>query len=112
LIRCTERDGALLFTVRVVARASRSLVLGEHDGALRVRVAAPPVEGAANEELRRTLARALDVPSRAVEIRSGHASKVKQVRVRGAQRHVLESLATRKLRDETADAEQLHTDQN
>ena len=93
MLRYTERDGAITFTVRVVARASRSGVVGEHDGALRVRVAAPPVEGAANEELRRTLARALDVPPRAVEITGGHASKVKQVRVHGAQRRVLESLA-------------------
>jgi uncharacterized protein (TIGR00251 family) len=81
LIQCSERDGALLFTVRVVPRASKSVVAGEHDGALRVRVAAPPVDGAANEELLRTLARAFDVPVRDVEITSGHASKLKQVRV-------------------------------
>ena len=93
MIRCSEQDGALLFTVRVVPRASRSCVTGEHDGALRVRVAAPPVEGAANEELVRVLARALRLPARAVEITSGHASKVKQVLARGAAREQLESLA-------------------
>ena len=70
-----------MFTVRVVPRASASRIAGEHDGALRVRVAAPPVDGAANEELMRTLARALDVPVRDVEITGGHASKLKQVRV-------------------------------
>lgn len=93
MIQCSERDGALLFTVRVVPRAGRSSVTGEHDGALRVRVAAPPVNGAANEELVRVLARALDLPSRDVEITSGHTSKVKQVRARGAARAQLESLA-------------------
>jgi uncharacterized protein len=93
VLQYTEHEGALLFSVRVVPRASQSGVVGEHDGALRVRVAAPPVEGAANEELIRTLARALNVPSRAVEIRGGHASKLKQVRVQGAQRRLLESLA-------------------
>lgn len=92
-LRYTERDGAITFTVRVTARASRSGVVGEHDGALRVRVAAPPVEGAANEELIRALARALDVPPRAVEITSGHTSKLKQVRVQGVERQALESLA-------------------
>ena len=66
--------------------------MGEHDGALRVRIAAPPVEGAANEELVRTLARALGVPTRAVEITSGHASKSKVVRVVGADRERLLSL--------------------
>ena len=80
----TETDGALAFTVRVVPRAARSEVVGAHDGALRVRVAAPPVEGAANEELRRTLARALGVPARNVEIVSGQSGKTKRVRVSGA----------------------------
>jgi len=83
LIDFTERDGALHFQVRVVPRASRNEVVGEHDGALRVRIAAPPVEGAANRELIRTLARYFDVPVRAVEIRSGQTSKLKQVRVSG-----------------------------
>lgn len=92
MIECQETDGAITFKVRVVPRASRSGVAGVHDGALRVRVAAPPVEGAANEELLRTLSRALNVPSRALSIRSGHASKIKQVRVEGLERRALESL--------------------
>ena len=83
MLRYTESDGAITFAVRVVPRASRSEVAGEHGGALRVRVAAPPVEGAANEELTRTLARALRVPARAVEIVAGHHSKSKRVRVAG-----------------------------
>jgi uncharacterized protein len=93
MLKCSEQDGAIHFTVRVVPKASRSQVVGEHDGHLRVRVAAQPVEGAANEELIRTLARALNVPRRAVEILSGHASKVKHVRVHGAMKGRLESLA-------------------
>ena len=89
----TEADGAITFGVRVVARASRSEVVGEHDGTLRVRVAAPPVEGAANEELVRTLARALGVPRSAVEIVAGHQSKLKRVRARGATAAQLAELA-------------------
>lgn len=84
MLRYTETDGALVFGVRVVPRASRTEAAGEHDGALRVRVAAPPVEGAANEELTRFLARALGVARRDVEILSGHASKLKRVRAHGA----------------------------
>jgi uncharacterized protein (TIGR00251 family) len=75
------------------SRSSRSLVAGEHDGALKVRVASPPVEGAANAELIRTLARAFDVPARSVEIISGQTAKLKRVRVCGASREQLESLA-------------------
>ena len=92
MIQCSEDEGALTFKVRVVARASRSAVAGEHDGALRVRVAAPPVDGAANEELVRTLARAFDVPARDVSITSGHASKLKQIIVRGRTGEHLRSL--------------------
>jgi uncharacterized protein len=92
LIRCSEQGGTLRFAVRVVPRASRSAVMGEHDGSLRVRLAAPPVDGAANEELVRVLARALDVSARDVEITSGHTSKVKQICARGATREQLESL--------------------
>ena len=84
MLRYTESDGSITFAVRVVARAARSQIAGAHDGALRVRVAAPPVEGAANEELCRTLARALGVPARAVEIVRGQTAKTKQVRVFGA----------------------------
>jgi uncharacterized protein (TIGR00251 family) len=93
VIQYTERDDTLTFTVRVVPRASRSSIMGEHDGALRVRVAAPPVDGAANEELMRVLARAFNVPTRDVEITGGHASKLKQIRVRGAARARLNQLA-------------------
>jgi uncharacterized protein (TIGR00251 family) len=80
----SEADGALTFAVRVVPRASKTAAAGEHGGALRVRIAAPPVEGAANEELVRFLAKAFGVAAREVEIVSGHASKSKRVRVRGA----------------------------
>ena len=84
MLRYTESGGAITFAVRAVPRASRSRVAGEHDGALRVRVAAPPVEGGANEELTRFLARALGVAARDVEVVSGHASKLKRVAAAGA----------------------------
>ena len=93
MITATEKDGALIFAVRVVARAARSELVGEHDGALKVRVAAPPVEGAANEELRRTLARAFNVAARNVEIISGQTSKTKQVSIHGGDPAILKRLA-------------------
>jgi uncharacterized protein len=93
LIQCSEQGGALRFAVRVIPRAARSSITGEHDGALRVRLAAPPVDGAANEELLRLLARALNLPVRDIEIKSGHTSKLKQIRAKGATREQLESLA-------------------
>jgi uncharacterized protein (TIGR00251 family) len=94
MVEYTEREGALLFTVTVVPRASRSEIAGEYNGGLRVRLAAPPVDGAANEELVRTIARALGVPPRNVEIVKGHAAKVKRIRVVGADQSRLEGLGT------------------
>jgi len=91
MISYVEKDGVVTFSVRVVPRASRSEIVGEHDGALRVRIAAPPVDGAANEELVRLLARAFEVPRSAIEISAGHASKLKTVRVTGGQPSVLMS---------------------
>lgn len=92
LINFKEEGDSITFAVRVAARASRTGVAGEHDGALRVRVAAPPVEGAANEELVRFLAKSLKVAARDVEIVAGHSSKSKVLRVRGASREAVESL--------------------
>jgi uncharacterized protein len=75
-----------------VSRASRSEIVGEHDGALKVRIAAKPVEGAANRELQRLLAKIFKLPQNAVEIVSGTKSKRKVVRVDGADKVTLERL--------------------
>ncbi len=83
MIDWTEKEDAVWFNVRAVPRAARSRVAGEWNGALRVQLAAPPVDGAANEELVRTLAKALRVAPRAVEIVHGAAGQNKRVRVRG-----------------------------
>lgn len=94
MIDYVERDGRLTLKVRVVPRASRSEIVGAHDGALRVRLVAPPVDGAANEELIRTLAQAFKVARTAIEIIAGHTSKLKTVRVAGLEPAALASLPT------------------
>ena len=83
MIKYKDKDGRLTFKVRVVPRASRSEIVGEHDGALRVRIAAAPVEGAANEELVKFLARALKVPRNAVVVIGGQTSRLKSIAVSG-----------------------------
>lgn len=79
--RYTEKDDAVIFTVRVVPRASRSEIAGRLDGALKVRVASPPVSGAANAELVRFLSKTFDVAKSAIEIVSGETSKTKQIKI-------------------------------
>jgi uncharacterized protein (TIGR00251 family) len=76
-------DGGVRLRVHVKPRASKSSVAAVRDGALDVRVAAPPVDGAANEELVRAMARALGVPRSAIEIVRGQTSREKLIEVRG-----------------------------
>lgn len=81
MIQFIEKDGALIFTVKVVPRASKSEIVGELNGALKVRIASPPVDGAANAELVKTLAKFCDVPKSTVEIIKGETSKTKQIKI-------------------------------
>jgi uncharacterized protein (TIGR00251 family) len=71
-------------SVRVQPRASRDEVIPEAGGGLRVRVCAPPVEGAANERLVALIARRLRLPRSNVSVAAGGASRNKVVEVRGA----------------------------
>ena len=64
-------------------RASRTELIGIHGGALKIRLAAPPVDGAANLELLRFLARLLGVPRSNVTLVAGAAAKRKLVEVQG-----------------------------
>jgi uncharacterized protein (TIGR00251 family) len=93
LLEYSNQNGELQFKVQVVPRASRSEIVGEHNGALKIRLAAPPVDGAANEELVRLLAGKLKVPRRAVEITSGHNSKTKRLKVTGPPPNFLQLLS-------------------
>lgn len=87
-------ESRALVDVRVVPRAGRSGIAGVADGVVRVRIAAAPVDGAANDELIDTLARALCVPRRDVQIVSGLTSRTKRVRIAGRDRAaVLAALA-------------------
>jgi hypothetical protein len=70
-------------SVHVQPRASRNEVAGVHGDALKVRVQAPPVEGAANEAVCSTLAKALGVPRRNVAVVSGHLGRDKVVAIAG-----------------------------
>ena len=82
-MKIVESNGSIQFTVRVVPRASKSEIVGHHDGALKVKIASPPVDGAANAELIKLLARSLNVPKTNVVITSGRSSKTKQVSIFG-----------------------------
>lgn len=74
-------DGALRLTLAVVPNARRTALDGLHDGALRVRLAAPPVEGRANDALVAWVAAELGVPRRAVRLLRGAGARRKQLEI-------------------------------
>lgn len=86
MIEIAEREGATVFMVRVAPRGSRDAIEGEHQGALKVRLTAPPVDNRANDALRRLLAERLNVPLAAVRIVSGDRSRMKRVSIAGVSR--------------------------
>jgi len=75
------RDGAAI-TVRVTPRAGRTALAGFREGALAIKIAAPPVGGAANSALIEFLAEILDVPRGSVAVASGSRGRLKRVTVR------------------------------
>ena len=83
------------FAVRVAPRASREAVGGVHDGALKVALTAPPVEGAANEALVRILSKSLGISKSSVRIARGDKSRDKVVIVSGVDEAAIRGLAAR-----------------
>lgn len=75
--------GGVELAVLVQPRASRTRVVGEHDGLLKIQLAAPPVDGEANAALLEFLAKRLEVSRRQVTLTSGDASRRKRVTVAG-----------------------------
>lgn len=80
------------FKVRVIPRASRTEIVGLIEGALKVRLKAPPVDGAANEELVKFLSKKLGVAKGNVEIIAGQTSKIKRLRASGVVSADLENI--------------------
>ena len=82
MLEINEREGVVVFSVRVQPRASHAIE-GEWNGALKVRLTAPPADGRANEACRRPLAEQLNIPLAAVRILAGERSRSKRIEVRG-----------------------------
>ena len=81
--RITEAESGAAFPVRVIPRASRNEIESVTDNALKVRVTAPPVEGAANKALIELLAERLKIRKSQIEIVAGQTSRHKMISVVG-----------------------------
>jgi uncharacterized protein (TIGR00251 family) len=79
----TRRADAATLRVRVQPRASREAIVGFREDVLRVAVTAPPVDGEANQAVRRLLARALRVAPAAVTLLAGERGRDKVMRIEG-----------------------------
>ncbi|MDZ4864459.1 MAG: DUF167 domain-containing protein [Gemmatimonadota bacterium] len=79
----TSTSTGVRLLIQVQPRASRTELAGRHGDALKVRLVAPPVEGAANAALVRYLAEVLDVPRASIKLLSGHSGRRKLVQVTG-----------------------------
>ena len=83
-VQITETSDGIIFEVRVTTRAASVGIAGEFEGAVKVRLSSPPVDGAANAELIRLISKKLGVAKSAVAIVRGETSKTKRLRVNGA----------------------------
>ena len=82
----TDAGVVLVLTLHVQPGAKRTEVAGTHGDALKMRLAAPPVDGKANAELLRFLAGAFGVPRHAVTLVRGEMSRQKTVRIEAPRR--------------------------
>ncbi|HEV8322116.1 MAG TPA: DUF167 domain-containing protein [Myxococcota bacterium] len=80
-VRAAPGGAGVLVDVLVAPRASKTRVMGVHDGRVKVALAAPPVDGAANDALVRLCAALLGVPRGAVRVSAGETSRRKTVAV-------------------------------
>ena len=92
MLEVQEREGTVIFSVKVQPRASKDEIAGEMGGALKVRLRAPAVEDRANEALVEFLAQLLKTPRSAVRILGGERSRTKRLEIRGVTQQQILSL--------------------
>jgi uncharacterized protein (TIGR00251 family) len=91
MVRLQESKKGLTFDIHVIPHASRAEIAGVQEGALKVKVTAPPVEGAANEACIRLLAKELGLKKSQMEISSGAKSRKKTVMIKDISKKELET---------------------
>ena len=78
------REDGITLSLHVQPGAKKTALAGLHGDALKIRLAAPPVEGRANDALLEFIAELFDVPLRNVELKQGAQSRQKRVEIRGS----------------------------
>jgi uncharacterized protein (TIGR00251 family) len=83
MIEIRETSSGVSFAVKLQPKASKTAIIGEVEGALKISVNAPPVEGRANDALVKFIAQLLKVARSSVTIAAGASSRNKVIRVEG-----------------------------
>ena len=97
-IELREKDGNCSISLKVIPKSFRNQVVGEEGGALKIKIQAPPVEGAANEAVVEFLSGIFKKPKSSILVMKGQLSRHKVIKIKGVQvKDVLESLAEYKV---------------
>jgi uncharacterized protein (TIGR00251 family) len=83
MLKLTQQGTDVLLDVKVVPKSSRNRIVGELDGALKVAVSAAPERGAANEAVRKLIAKSLGMRVQQITIEAGHTNPRKTLRIAG-----------------------------
>jgi uncharacterized protein (TIGR00251 family) len=92
---CRIEGGFLRLLVKAIPGSSKNAFAGIKDGRLRIKIAAAPEDGKANEELRSFLAKALGIPKKEVSLSTGEKSRLKTITLPLASGAVLKSLISK-----------------
>ena len=92
MIAINEKNSEVTFKIRVQPRASKTEIVGAYGGALKVRLAAPPVDGKANEACRKFLAKLFQVPFASVEIVTGDSARDKLIRIHNISKNQVQKI--------------------
>ena len=91
MVLLRESKNGLTFDIHVIPHASRAEIVGAQEGALKIKVTAPPVEGAANKACIKLLAKELGLKKSRMEISSGAKSRKKTVMIKDISKTELET---------------------
>lgn len=78
-----KKEGSLLLSLHIQPGAAKTRIVGLHGDRLKVAVAAPPVDGRANREIEKFLAKIIGCAARDIEVVAGQTSRQKRVEIRG-----------------------------
>ncbi len=84
-----ETPDGLALRIKAVPRAAKNEIQGLHDGALKIRLTTPPVDGKANQALMKFLSKTLNIPKAQIELAQGETSRLKTLRINGISKNEL-----------------------